>query len=83
MSHRPGAEWRQAYRGELETALANGTLQQALDRLPEGAILLCHEADHCDCHRKVLAEFLNANGLAAVREFKRRQDEPDPQLMLL
>lgn len=62
-------DWRGAYRRQLERLFASGKLKQIVDRTPDQAVLLCYEADHCDCHRKVLAEFLVEKGLAKVSEF--------------
>src|SRR5438552_11273198 len=59
-------DWRTDYLEQLKGMLADGSLQAALDRIPDGAVLLCWERDHCECHRKVLAEFLRENGMANV-----------------
>lgn len=62
-------DFRVEYPKQLERLYRSGKLQKIVDRLPDGAALLCFEADHCDCHRKILADFLNEKGLAEVHEF--------------
>lgn len=62
-------DFRVEYPKQLERLYRSGKLQKIVERLPEGAALLCFEADHCDCHRKILAEFLTNKGLAVVSEF--------------
>lgn len=69
MAKTKGGDWRKAYRKQLEKLHANGRLKEIIDATPDGAVLLCYESDHNDCHRKVLADFLNAKGLAEVSEF--------------
>jgi hypothetical protein len=79
-------DWRAAYRQQLEKLHAEGKLAHLVKAIEEGAVLLCHEADHHDCHRKVLADYLNELGLAWVKELDRPgTPEPkkvDPQLPL-
>lgn len=78
--------WEPHYRRQLQHLLESGKLAEIVDRLPKNAVLFCHEADHNTCHRKVLAEFLTANGLAEVSEFqppRPKPVEPDLQLTLL
>lgn len=62
-------DFRVEYPKQLERLYRSGKLKKIVDRLPEGAALLCFEADHCDCHRKILADKLNEWGLAEVHEF--------------
>jgi hypothetical protein len=61
-------DWREDYRDQLAGMLEDGSLQAALDRMPEGAVMLCWEKDPATCHRTVLANFLTSHGLADVRE---------------
>jgi hypothetical protein len=79
-------DWRAAYRKQLEDLHRQGRLAGILSRIPDGAVLLCHEADHRDCHRKVLADYLNELGLARVTELERPgtpgTKKADPQMSL-
>lgn len=65
----PGSDWRGAYRKHLQGLYDRGVLAEIVARLPEGSVLMCWEGDCKDCHRGVLAEFLNGVGLASVSEF--------------
>jgi uncharacterized protein (DUF488 family) len=67
---RSGGDWVAPYRQQLEELDRAGKLAEIVARLPEGAIL-CYEADWNECHRKVLADYLNEHGLAQVTEFQR------------
>ena len=58
------------YRRQLEKLVITGRMKFVLDSLPDGAALLCFEADHNDCHRSQLAKFLTENNLAVVKEFE-------------
>jgi hypothetical protein len=62
-------DWRLAYRNQIEALDGKGRLKEIIDELPEGAVLLCWEGDHCECHRKVLAEIITEKGYAEVSEF--------------
>lgn len=42
--------------------------------LPDGAILLCHEAPGDPCHRHRVAEWLNKSGLCTVEEIYTDKD---------
>jgi uncharacterized protein (DUF488 family) len=79
-------DWRAAYRKQLEDLHQARTLARIVARIPDGAVLLCHEANHCDCHRKVLADYLNELGLARVTELERPGSpgtkKADPQMSL-
>ena len=61
-------DWRVDYNAQLSEMLATGELQAIIDRLPEGAVMLCWERDPATCHRTELANFLNQHRLAAVTE---------------
>jgi len=55
--------WQARYRGELETRFPDAaSLQAVLDRIagqtPE-PILCCYEKAPSECHRTILAEFIN------------------------
>jgi uncharacterized protein (DUF488 family) len=79
-------DWRSAYRKQLEELHKEGKLAALVAQIEEGAVLLCHEADHLDCHRKVLADYLNELGLAWVKELERPGSpgikRADPQMSL-
>lgn len=83
-----GEAYEKHYRKQLERLLASGKLKYILDTLPEGSAFLCYEADHNECHRKLLAEFIVEKGLAEVKEFSLGPQRPplppiDPQISLL
>jgi hypothetical protein len=61
-------DWRDDYREQLEEMLASGELAKIVERLPEGAVMLCWEKDCTTCHRTELANFVNQHGLAHVEE---------------
>jgi hypothetical protein len=72
-------DWRLSYRNQILSLEARGRLKQIVDSLPEGAVLLCWEGDHCECHRKVLAEVITELGYADVKEFEfPKSDTPEP-----
>ena len=64
-----GEDWRTMYRWQMARLSESGRLHQLIKELPDGAVLLCYEADPCDCHRSILAEIINATLLAEVTEF--------------
>jgi hypothetical protein len=76
-------DWRERYQRQLERLHKEGVLKKIVTALPEGAVLLCYEADHCDCHRKVLADFLVSIGLAEVKEFGEKPKPDFTQMNLL
>ena len=53
----PDFDWKAAYRTRFEP-----TLEEAFERLPDGAVLLCWEADWNECHQKVVFEMFAAAG---------------------
>jgi uncharacterized protein YeaO (DUF488 family) len=63
-------DWRKDYWTQLTRLQQTGQLKEIVDRLPNNAVLLCYEADKHDCHRTVLAEFLEREGLAIAKEFE-------------
>jgi hypothetical protein len=77
--------WRVLYRKQLDMLFKSGALERVIDNLPENSCLMCFESDPRDCHRGILAAYLNEKGLALVQEFK-PEDKPKPgntQLFLL
>jgi len=78
-------DFRVEYPKQLERLHRSGKLKQIVDRLPDGSALLCYEKDHCDCHRKILAEYLTSHGLANVTEFQviEPAKPANPQMSLL
>lgn len=81
MKDEGGKTWQQHYREQLDELFQSGALKRIVDGLPEGALLLCFEADQKDCHRGVLAAYLNEKGLASVKEFGAEKN--DLQMALL
>jgi hypothetical protein len=63
-------DWREVYREQLDRLHYSGMLKKLIDQVPEGSIMLCHEALQSGCHRGVLADYLNEHGLAAVSEWQ-------------
>lgn len=63
-----GEDWRTMYRWQLTQLASSGRLRELVEGLPDGAVLLCYEGDPKDCHRSILAEFINQTGLAIVTE---------------
>jgi hypothetical protein len=76
-------DWREKYRAQLVKLHKAGTLKEIVDRLPDGAVLLCYEADHCECHRKLLADFLVEHKLAIVKEWNEKPKPDFTQMNLL
>jgi hypothetical protein len=74
--------WVAHYTAQLQSLLDSGRLAEIVGRLPENAVLFCHEADWTICHRKVLAEFLTSHGLAEVTEFRVKTKSAKPQAQL-
>lgn len=62
-------DWQQAYFKEITLYYQTGNLEAWLNTLPEGAIMLCWEDRATECHRKILADYINGHALADVREF--------------
>jgi uncharacterized protein YeaO (DUF488 family) len=81
-AYKAGKDWTAPYREQLKRLQTTGDLAALVESLPDGAILLCHEADWTECHRKVLADYLNEKGLAAVTEFERAPRQSALQVLL-
>lgn len=68
--------WVAHYTAQLDALHRSGKLAQIVDCLPENAVLYCWEKDWNECHRKVLAEYLAAKGLAQVTEYPSQRPVP-------
>lgn len=62
-------DWKTMYRRQIEALDAKGNLARLVEMIPDNSVLLCFEANHCDCHRKILAEYLTEKGMATVKEW--------------
>jgi hypothetical protein len=80
-------QWKSDYRAQMGLLWKSGRLEEIVESIPEGAVLLCYEGDWRACHRSVLAEILTAKGLSVVTELKAEKPETvkpvDPQLSFL
>ena len=73
-----GEAYEKHYRKQLKRLYVSGKLKYILDTLPEGSAFLCYEADWNECHRKLLAEFINEKALGEVKEFSTGPQRPPP-----
>lgn len=55
------------------------TPQEVVDRLPDGAILLCYEAPEDFCHRHILAEWLQQGADVQVYELLTQNEQRQQQ----
>lgn len=85
--HFKTTDWREQYSKQLDRLLKTGRLHKIMETIPDGAVLLCFEGDHNDCHRKILGDFIRYHGLAEVTEFEAIPAKPTttalPQMSLL
>lgn len=62
-------EWEERYLLQLDGLRMSGELQRIVDRLPEGAVLLCWEPSPIGCHRTTLGAYLAEKFDVAVAEY--------------
>lgn len=58
-------EYNERYLKELNEST---TVEQVVNDLPDGSVLLCFEKPTDHCHRHVVRDWLNASGLCTVEE---------------
>jgi hypothetical protein len=70
------SKWRPAYVLQLGELYRSRKLDEIVQSIPDGAYLLCFEGDHTQCHRTLLAEWLNSHDMARVIEWSAEKKLP-------